>query len=213
LDDPSRESLCEHCERELVLSNAELELGSFTCPRCSKTSRVAKLPAEIRCPTCKRRLALDKEERITGTFSCSYCALRLPAEVPCPSCHKQLRLDAKERASGAFTCPFCRHEVRSELASPPPPKQAMVVVGKMSDAQIQRRARQDMLWGGIIFVLGAGLTVGTLLIGQGRFILAYGPIAYGIFRFVRGASAYKPLPKPEMPRAVATLRKPDDPAS
>jgi uncharacterized protein YbaR (Trm112 family) len=201
-----------------VLSTAELELGSFACPFCKKTSRAAKLPAEIRCPTCKRRLRLDKEERITGTFSCSYCRVaaesRLPAEVPCPSCRKKLRLDANERAAGAFTCPFCRHEVRSDLPPPPPPAtQTMVVVGKPSEEAVQQRARRDMLYGGMIAVAGIALTVGTLLMGESRYILAWGPIVYGVFRFIRGASAYKPVPKPEVPRAIATLRKPDDPKS
>jgi ssDNA-binding Zn-finger/Zn-ribbon topoisomerase 1 len=217
LDDLSRESLCEHCEREWVLSNAELELGSFTCPRCAKTSRAAKLPAEIRCPRCNRLLALDKQERLTGTFSCNHCVVSagsgLPAEVRCPSCRKQLRLNVDERGSGAYTCPFCRHEVRSDLGPPPPSAQAVVVVGKMSEELIQRRARRDMVYGGIAFVVGAGLTVGSLLMGEARFIVAYGPIIYGVWRFVRGASAYKPLPKPELPRATATLREPDDPTS
>jgi len=198
-----------------MIADEQIGQGSFRCPRCSKESRTCKLPPELRCPTCRGFLALDREERFSGVFTCTRCAIAagsaLPRDVQCPSCCKPLWLDDKERLSGSYTCPRCQHAVAGGAV--PNPAHSVTALVAPTDEQIQRQARRNMLHGGVFFVAGVALTVSTFVMGGSTFIIAYGPIIFGAWRFLRGAAAYKPRVKVQVPRAVAMLRGSDAPTS
>jgi len=67
-------------------------------------------------------------------------------------------------------------------------------IGQIKNAY-EEKARNQMIYGGLIFVVGLALTIGTYSMAAssetgGTYLIAYGPVIFGLIRFFRGMAAY-----------------------
>lgn len=91
------------------------------------------------------------------------------------------------------------HRIIKELQDKGLDRQSIrVVIDSLAtpDADHRVAARQKMMWGAGIFIVGLVITIGTFAFasanGGGTYVVAFGAIIAGAVQFLRGLAAYDP---------------------
>lgn len=64
------------------------------------------------------------------------------------------------------------------------------VMARTSTREIQDLALRNILVGGVMFVVGLGITWASYSASHAYYVIAIGPMLFGAFRFVRGLMAF-----------------------
>lgn len=162
------------------------------------------LPRTVNCGVCDREVSIQRTEQRTGILNCPACekqtAAILSPTVSCPICMADIGLSDEQRRGDLFQCSQCKPSNRvgyyirggvipRAVGEEQQPSAPLPVV---REQQRESHGSANDLWIGFACIaIGLLFTLVTYSeassgAGGGRYIIAFGPVIYGIRRLVRG---------------------------